>query len=225
MIRQPFWTRTQLAELKKLYEAGVCYKVIAETLDRSVSAIKTRAHMNQFRRPKRCDANSIDALQAQAENLGLDGTLLPRNPSALRILVCLAEADIKTKPGLDVACSISSSTRNRALQLLRLSGLVYVDDLCSPAEVVLTQKAYLSRPEPILTDSVEIGSRNLPTLGELDRKIGTWTQAICRNSASINKYGLFLVRQIFYAQSGDRSTAEVYAIFYRVDTNRTFKAA
>ncbi len=214
MIREPKWTRRQLAELKRLFETGVPYIEIVEALGRSASAIKTRAQLCGFRRPRRLGRKESDALQAYALNLGLDEAIRPTNPTALRVLICLAQTDISTKLGLDKACLASESGRNKAVQSLRSSGLVYVDDFCSPVELVLTRKAYCSRPEPMLADDDQIRAGTLPSMTALCSELDAWLPVICRSKTSSDKYRAFIIRQLENAQSGDIATADFYSIFY-----------
>jgi|GEM_PF-2161446 len=214
MIRQPIWTRRQLSDLKTHYESGVPIQAIAEALGRTASAIKTRAQLNGFRRPRRCGSKEVEALKTYAAKLGLDEASLPTAPSELRILICLSQIDISSKPGLDKACSIGDSARNKAIRALRLSGLALVDNFCSPSEVILTRKAYRSRPEPVLADNDQIRLGVLPSMTKLCSELDSWLPAICRKQASIDMYRCFIIRKLENTQTGDITPADFYSIFY-----------
>jgi len=217
MIRQPKWTRREIDDLKKLYETGIPYQTIADTLRRTVSAIKTRGQMCGLRRPRGLARKEIEDLKEYAANLGLDETVLPTNPTALRLLICLAKTGVSSKLALDKMCSVGESARNKAIQSLSSLGLVFVDDFCSPAEVILKRKAYRTRPKPVLADHDQIKMGVLPTMTKLHIELDAWLPACYEDEASIEENRAFIVRQLQNAQSGDVSPADFYSIFYSLN--------
>jgi len=132
----------------------------------------------------------------------------------LRILICLANKGVSSKPALDKACSVGSCARNKAIQSLSALGLVFADNFCSPTEVILKRKAYRTRPEPVLADRDQIRMGVLPTMMKLHSELDAWLPVCYENQASIEEYRAFIVRQLKNAQSGDVPRAEFYSIFY-----------
>jgi len=214
MIRERRWTSREVAELKVMYEGGVPLREIAERLDRTLSAIKTRAQLHQMCRPRRFSSSQVRFMQAQAIECGLDSNHLPGNPSALKILILLAQRDLLTKQELDSCCSIKDSTRNKSLKNLRGAGLVCIDDFSNPGEVVLKRKAYQSRPEPVLATPEQVRIGALPTMAKLLSAIDVWLPSCCKSLDSIERYKAFIVRQLENAKSGDIPPADFYSIFY-----------
>lgn len=212
MLRERRWTSHEIARLKVMYESGAPKQVIMTELQRTWSAVTSRAQIEGIHRPKRYGLNKVHLMQAHAIKLGLAQAYLPTNPSALKILMSLVQADIATKPELDKQCDIQPDTRNKALALLRESGLVFIDDFSSPAEVVLKRKAYQSRPEPVLAtpDQARIGE--LPTLVKLQSELDVWLPSACRSEVSADALRALLVRQLANAKAGDISPAEFYSI-------------
>ena len=95
--RDPIWSKRDLAKLKEAYEGGIPIPLIAITLNRSVSAIKTRAQLNQFRRPRCFGKEQIEELQQRAKELQLDVLKLPANPTALQILCGVGHCEVIDK--------------------------------------------------------------------------------------------------------------------------------
>lgn len=214
MRRERIWKLRDLNELKLLYEAGWPVLEIALKLKRTESAVKTRAQKNGYRRPGRIGQDGIETLQAAAIHRGLDQAILPKNPTALRILIGLADHDILTSKALEEECKIQSSSRNKSIALLQSAGLVFVDRFVNPNEVVLTRLAYSSRAEPDLGDFGQICAGVLPGMSKLGSELDTWLSAVCRNEGSVETYRGFLVRQFQNAESGDITSSDFYSIFY-----------
>lgn len=220
-MREPLWSKRDLEKLKNLYEGGVPTFTIAAELNRSLSAIRTQAQIRGFRRPKGFGTREIAALRNLAVECGLDPDHLPRNPTALRILLWLADADICSKRDLDKFLSIEQSTRNKAIQKLKACGLVFVDDFSRSSEVILTRRAYRSRPEPGFADPANVRNGILPSMEELIDALDTWVAACCRNPASLDRYRDFAIRQLLNAQSGDIKHDAFFSIF--IDIKAKFK--
>lgn len=212
-MREPLWSKRDLETLKNLYEGGVPTFTIAVELNRSLSAIRTQAQIRGFRRPKGFGTREIAALRNLAVECGLDPDHLPTNPTALRILLWLADADICSKRDLDKFLSVEQSTRNKAIQILKAAGLVLVDDFSRSSEVILTRRAYRSRPEPGFADPTNVRNGLLPSMDELIDALDTWVAASCRNPASVDRYREFIIRQLLNAQSGDISREAFFSIF------------
>ena len=212
-MREPLWSKRDLEELKNLYEGGAPTFTIAAELSRSMSAVKTRAQLNGFRRPKRFGARDIAHLRIQAVNCGLAPDHLPANPTALKILLWLANADICSKRDLDKFLSIEQSTRNKAIQILKACGLVFIDDFSRCGEIILTRRAYRSRPEPGFADPAKVRNGILPSMAELTDALNTWVAASCRSPASLDRYRDFAIRQLLFAQSGDIKHDAFFSIF------------
>ena len=213
-MRQPIWSKRDLEKLKNFYEGGAPTFTIAAELNRSLSAVKTRAQMKGYRRPKRFGARDIAQLHIQAVDCGLAPDHLPANPTALKILLWLANADICSKHELDKFLSIEQSTRNKAIQILKAAGLVFVDDFSRSGEIILTRRAYRSRPAPGFADPANVRNGALPTMTQLTDALDTWTAASCRNPASVDRYREFIIRQLLNAESGDITHAAFYSIFF-----------
>jgi predicted transcriptional regulator len=220
-MREPLWSKRDLEKLKNLYEGGVPTFAIAADLNRSLSAIRTQAQIRVFRRPKGFGTREIAALRNRAVDCGLDADILPRNPTALRILIWLANDDICAKRDLDKFLSIEQSTRNKALQILKACGLVFVDDFSRSGEIILTRRAYRSRPEPGFADPANVRNGILPSMDELTDALDTWVAASCRNPASLDRYRDFAIRQLLNAQSGDIKHDAFFSIF--IDTRAKSK--
>jgi hypothetical protein len=214
MIRDPKWTRRELEQLKTQYETAMPYLAIAESLGRSVSAIKTRAQLCGFRRPGRAGRKEIDALITRAIELGLDESVLPSNPTALRVLAYLAMKEISTKSDLVKHCVTGESAVSKAVHLLRSLGLVYVDDFRNPAELVLTRKAYRIRPEPVIADEDQIRAGVLPSTAALNGALDVWLSVIGRSQTISERYREFAIRQLENAESGDVRPGSFYSMFY-----------
>ena len=217
MNRERKWTSREVAALKVVYESGEPLREIAERLDRTLSAIKSRAQIHQMCRPRRFGSSQVRLMQARAIECGLDQTRLPSNPSALKILVLLAQRDLVTKQELDSCCSIKDSTRNKALKWLCDAGLVFIDDYSSPGEVVLKRKAYQSRPEPVLATPEQIRIGALPTMAKLLGQMDVWLTSCCKSQDCFEPYKALIVRQLENTKSGDISPADFYSIFYVPD--------
>jgi len=213
-MREPNWTKRELAVLKKLYESGVPLQKIAAELNRSLAAVRGRAQIQGYRRPKRMGHKELSDLRSQAVACGLDEAHLPKSPAAIKIMVHLADSDIAAKHDLDRLCSMSQSGRNLAIQDLKACGLVLVDDFARPSEIVLTRRAYKTRTEPSFVDQAAVRDGILPTLDELTGALESWAAANCHNPESVDRYGEFIVRQLINAQSGDITPAEFYSIFF-----------
>lgn len=213
-MRPPLWAKRQIEQLKDMYESGVTVGTIAAELERTQSAVKTRAQIEGLRRPKRFGAREIAALHMQAVACGLDEAHLPANPTALRILVRLANFDISAKHDLDQLCSMGHSARNKAIAILRSCGLVMVDNFSSPSEIILTRRAYRSRPKPGFVDLAAVRNGILPTMNELIDSLDAWVSASCCNPASVGRYREFIIRQLLNAQSGDITTDAFFSIFF-----------
>lgn len=215
MIRERKWTNHEVAELKVMYESGEPLKAIAERLDRSVSAIKSRAQMHQYYRPTTYGLNRVKALQARAIECGIDEAHLPSNPSDLKILILLTQLHLANKADLDARCAIKESTRNKSVSRLRTAGLVFIDDYSSPAEVILTRKAFQTRPEPALADEDQIKIGVLPTMEKLVSELSVWAPACVPNQDTVERFKAFIIRQLTNARSGEVSPADFYSIFYK----------
>lgn len=213
-MREPNWTKRELAILKKLYESGVPLQKIAAELNRSLAAVRGRAQIEGFRRPNRMGHREISDLRSRAIACGLDEAHLLKCPTSLKILVHLANADIAAKHDLDELCLMGTSARNLAIQDLKESGLVLVDIFSRPSEIVLTRRAYKTRTEPSFVDLAAVRDGILPTLDELTDALESWTVANCHNPESVDRYGEFIVRQLINAQSGDITHAAFYSIFF-----------
>lgn len=213
-MREPNWTKRELAILKKFYESGVQSQTIAAELNRSLAAVRGRAQIQGYRRPNRMGHKEITDLRTRAVACGLDEAHLPKCPTSLKILVHLATADIAAKHDLDELCSMGTSARNLAIQDLKESGLVLVDDFSRPSEIILTRRAYQLRPEPSFADPAAVRNGALPTMTQLTDALDTWTAASCRNPASVDRYREFIVRQLVNAESGDITHAAFYSIFF-----------
>jgi len=213
-MREPIWTKRELAILKKLYESGVPLQEIADAINRSPSAVRGRAQIEGNQRPGRSGASQIVALRRQAIGSGLCEARLPSQPAALKIMVCLGRLDIASKRDLDELCSMGQSARNLAIQTLRTCGLVLVDEFSRPSEIILTRRAYQLRPEPTFIDPSAARDGILPAMTQLTDALDTWAAASCRNPASVDRYREFIVRQLLNAESGDISLADFYSIFF-----------
>jgi len=216
-MREPIWSKRELAILKDFYESGVPLPAIAAYLKRSPSAIRTRAQMHRFCRPSRVGFFGIAALQKQAIDCRFDATHIPTNPTALKILIWLLNTDIASKRDLDQTCSIGASARNKAIQLLDSLGLVLSDKYWSPSEIILTRRAYQLRPEPSFVDPAAVHAGILPTMRQLTEALDTWTAASCRNAASVDRYRDFIVRQLINVESGDIPHSAFYSIFFDLE--------
>jgi len=170
-------------------------------------------------------ARQIAALHSQATASGLSDAHIPGNPTALKILVCLANIDISAKRDLDELCSTGPSARNLAIQILKTCGLILVDEFSRPSEIILTRRAYQLRPEPSFADPAAVRSGVLPTMTQLTDALDTWTAASCRNPASVDRYREFIVRQLVNAESGDITHAAFYSIFFDLRKIKTENAA
>lgn len=201
--RDPIWSKRDLAKLKEAYEGGISIPLIAITLNRSVSAIKTRAQLNQFRRPRCFGKKQIEELQQRAKELQLDVLKLPANPTALQILCGVGHCEVIDTKKLLARCGIKDSSRNRAINLLRSEDLVFVDELASPRTLVLTQKAYRNRPPaPINEMSLMRKGRYIRT-DSFSRLIEPWLARVCENDESKERYHAFIDLQYSYVRSGD----------------------
>jgi len=213
-MREPIWSKHEIALLKQLYTSGVPLRSIAAQLNRSISAIRTRVQLEGMRRSNRLGANEITALQNQALACGIDPAHIPANPSPLKILIRLVIDDICCSKNLDELCSMGSSARNKAIQLLNDMGLIFADKYSSPREIILTRRAYQLRPEPSFADPAAVRSGALPTMTQLTDALDTWAAASCRNPASVDQYREFIIRQLINAESGDITPADFYSIFF-----------
>jgi hypothetical protein len=210
--RQPIWTSRELAELKRLYESGMPCAGIAAILNRSVSAVRTRVGMEGLHRPNRFGKSDISALQDHATSIGLDPAILPTNPTAMRMLIHLAKADISTRPALATACQITAAGRDKAIQSLKALEVVCVDRFCSPNEITLSQKAYHSRPEPELAINDRWSLTELPTPSQLASALDAWLPAVCQSKTSVESYRAFIMRQYENAKWGDIAVRDFYLL-------------
>lgn len=209
--RQPKWLKSDLAYLKDAYESGVPISTIADTLRRTGSAVRTRAQIEHLNRPGRTNPSQVNALLDEAQSRGLRRDGLPSNPSALKIAILLAANSVASKKDLDKTLGISSSTRNKALQVLISTGLVFIDDSVSPGEVVLTHAAFAGRVELPLDRNGFPGQ--FPTAIALTQALNGWLPKVCGSEANRSKYGELISRQLPLATYGDIQEADFFALF------------
>lgn len=217
MIRQPTWSQSQLATLKHMYESGVPLHAIAAELNRSVGAIRGRAQIQCYRRPKRSGLREVLAHKTQAFTLGLAIDKIPAVPTVLKIASLLAMHHVVARQNLDPLCGVGPSARNNALAALKSAGLILCDEYYSPAEVILTRRAFVDRSIPGFLDLDAVRDNRLPTEDELRESLDGWVSDVCRDPLAREPYRDFILRQFLDATSGDITVADFYSIFVEVN--------